>query len=80
MQARYAPWWLPTALVAALSLCVILFTLLVLDSTNTTAQHQSETSGDTDTFTWKMVTTWPKNFSGLRFRARKFCAHGRRNE
>lgn len=65
MQARYAPWWLPTALVAALSLCVILFTLLVLDSTNTTAQHQSETSGDTDTFTWKMVTTWPKNFPGL---------------
>ena len=65
MQARYAPWWLPTALVATLALCVILFTLLILDTT-TPAQHQSKATNDTaQTFSWKMVTTWPKNFPGL---------------
>lgn len=66
MNARYSPWWMPTAIIGLLALAALLFTLLVLKTANTATGNS--TAGDITgqkIYQWKMVTTWPKNFPGL---------------
>ena len=66
MNARYNPWWLPTALLSLLALCILLFALLVMDKGKKSAQIDTTSiAEDATLFEWKMVTTWPKNFPGL---------------
>lgn len=66
MNARYSPWWMPTAIIVLLALVALLFTLLVLKTANTATDDNA--TGDITgqkIYHWKMVTTWPKNFPGL---------------
>lgn len=65
---RYKPWWLPTALVAALLICVALFAALVLVSGRTAKVQTQSMKGNAQAqqvYNWRMVTTWPKKFPGL---------------
>lgn len=67
-RARYTPWWLPTALILALALCLVLLALLVVDRSTAAAQVQfpgEQVAHEGQRLHWKMVTTWPKNFPGL---------------
>lgn len=66
MNARYSLWWMPTAIIVLLALVVLLFTLLVLKTTNIAigSNVAADISGQ-KIYQWKMVTTWPKNFPGL---------------
>lgn len=69
-HARYNPWWLPTALFVLLGLCVLLLALLVVGQAgdrrpvSDTPAPETKSPGQPH-FSWKMVTTWPKNFPGL---------------
>lgn len=66
MNARYSPWWMPTAIVVLLALVVLLSALLVLKTANTAKGGESfSDSPEQKIYHWKMVTTWPKNFPGL---------------
>ncbi len=66
MNARYSPWWMPTAIIVLLALVALLFALLVLKTANTvTGGEASNIISDQKVYHWKMVTTWPKNFPGL---------------
>ena len=65
MNTRYAPWWLPTALVVAVLLCVILFSALVVQTGSAKGEKQIDQQKQSNVYHWRMVTTWPKNFPGL---------------
>ncbi|MFL0811011.1 MAG: TRAP transporter substrate-binding protein [Agarilytica sp.] len=66
MQARYSPWWMPTAIIALLALSAVLSALLVIDvAKNGGGNFESLDNSEQQVFRWKMVTTWPKRFPGL---------------
>lgn len=66
MTYRYTPWWLPTALIASLLLCILLFAALVLRSPKTVAATTTQEGGTaSEIYRWRLVTTWPKKFPGL---------------
>lgn len=66
MQARYSPWWMPTAIVFLLALCAVLFVLLVVDAAkNESGDFQNLNQNNQQIFNWRLVTTWPKRFPGL---------------
>ena len=57
--------WYPPIILGLLALLVITFGALVASRAALgPAQHFSE-DGSRETFEWKLVTTWPKNFPGL---------------
>ncbi|MGL6160946.1 TRAP transporter substrate-binding protein [Microbulbifer sp.] len=57
--------WYPPIILGLLALLVITFGALVASRASLgPAQHFSE-DGSRETFQWKLVTTWPKNFPGL---------------
>ncbi|GAA5315246.1 MAG: TRAP transporter substrate-binding protein DctP [Candidatus Pelagadaptatus aseana] len=59
--------WQPVIILGLLALCVILFWQLVLAKAGQTqtATEQDTQAGSQQTWEWKLVTTWPKNFPGL---------------
>lgn len=62
----YSPWWLPTAIIILLSVCVLLFALLVLKTSHTeSTEIQNSNAENVAQFEWKLVTSWPKNYPGL---------------
>ncbi len=67
MNARYSPWWMPLAIVFLLLACVVLFSLLVLKTSENkhSAIVDSSTQENKAEYEWKLVTSWPKNFPGL---------------
>ncbi len=57
--------WYPPIILGLLALLVITFGALVASRASLgPTQHFSE-DGSRETFEWKLVTTWPKNFPGL---------------
>jgi TRAP-type mannitol/chloroaromatic compound transport system substrate-binding protein len=79
MTYRYTPWWLPAALIAALLLCAVLFTILVVRTPARASfeQHNSD-QAPTTVYRWRMVTTWPKKFPGLGLAPENFAEQLRR--
>jgi len=77
VNARYSPWWLPATLLLLIALSLTLFALLVMQSGKrespweSTGRGAGESTGEsqkldgTQSYEWKLVTTWPKNFPGL---------------
>ncbi len=69
MQARFSPWWMPTAILLLLLTSVVLFTLLVVQKgeqqSSGVVQLEEHSVIPSVQFKWKMVTTWPKKFPGL---------------
>jgi len=66
MQARYKPWWMPTAIIVLSALSVFLFALLVINSAQKVDGNEStEERKQEKVFRWKMVTAWPKKFPGI---------------
>lgn len=65
MQARYQPWWMPTAIVL-LSLLLIASWFALVGSKSSLVAEQGEVSQNSSTvYEWDLVTSWPKNFPGL---------------
>lgn len=63
---RYTPWWLPAALIVALLLVLGLTTALVLNQGKPApAVAQDKGSSKDAVYSWRLITTWPKNFPGL---------------
>lgn len=66
MEMRYKPWWIPTAIVCLLALCVALFSALVITKGDVRkTKHEQASLSSQTVIAWKMVTSWPKNFPGL---------------
>ena len=65
MQARYSPWWMPTALILLCLLSLALGAALVLKKSQAPLSLQSAGSVDSRVYEWDLVTSWPKNFPGL---------------
>lgn len=65
MQARYSPWWMPTAIVLLALTSLALAATLVLKraSSHSNAIYAGETNAQI--YEWDLVTSWPKNFPGL---------------
>jgi TRAP-type mannitol/chloroaromatic compound transport system substrate-binding protein len=65
MQARYSPWWMPTAIVFFALVSLVFGALLVLkeSSSGESSGENVQTSGKV--YEWDLVTSWPKNFPGL---------------
>jgi TRAP-type mannitol/chloroaromatic compound transport system substrate-binding protein len=58
--------WQPVIILGLLTLCVILFWQLVISRAGSVQKSETVTQVNTQqTWEWKMVTTWPKNFPGL---------------
>ncbi|UTF58879.1 TRAP transporter substrate-binding protein [Gilvimarinus sp. DA14] len=64
----------PIIILALVALCVALFAALVMSKTQQFGSTQNEgTAQQQQSFRWRMVTTWPKNFPGLGTTAEKFA-------
>ena len=63
---RYTPWWLPAALVVCL-LCIVGLTTALIIRHGAQAKIATIESSDDKSpiYSWRLVTTWPKNFPGL---------------
>ncbi|SHF30292.1 TRAP-type mannitol/chloroaromatic compound transport system, substrate-binding protein [Microbulbifer donghaiensis] len=57
--------WYPPIILGLLALLVITFGALVASRASLGPAQHFTASGDQETFEWKLVTTWPKNFPGL---------------
>ncbi len=73
MQNQTAPKWMTLSIIGLLSLCVVLFAALVVNSAKSTSKpHEDLDSEPNQTsssqkaeYQWKLVTTWPKKYPGL---------------
>lgn len=63
----------PLVILALIALCVALFAALVMSKTERGTTHTAGTAVAGEQFTWRMVTTWPKNFPGLGTNAEMFA-------
>ena len=70
-ETRYTP-FIILLLVAAL---VATLGLWAADRSDQGQVDNLATSGNTEHFEWKMITTWPKNFPGLGFAAENFARY-----
>lgn len=57
--------WYPPIILGLLALLVITFGALVASRASLGPTQHFTANGDRETFEWKLVTTWPKNFPGL---------------
>ncbi|MFI2811137.1 MULTISPECIES: TRAP transporter substrate-binding protein [Microbulbifer] len=57
--------WYPPVILGLLALLVITFGALVVSRSEQGPARQFTEDGSRETFEWKLVTTWPKNFPGL---------------
>ncbi|WP_051083976.1 TRAP transporter substrate-binding protein [Gilvimarinus chinensis] len=65
----------PLVILALVALCIVLFAALVMSKTQPFGSTQSEgIPQHQQTFRWRMVTTWPKNFPGLGTTAEEFAS------
>jgi len=77
MNARYTPWWLPTALVVLLLTNVgLITTLFVGDKADQTGATDSSASSQVagTVYKWDLVMSWPKRFPGLGLGPENFAA------
>ena len=68
MQARYSPWWMPTAIVVLSLISLALASGLILKQStpeSSRAQASNLAKNKAQIYEWDMVTSWPKNFPGL---------------
>ena len=70
-ETRYTP-FIILLLVAAL---VATLGLWAADRSDKGQVNNLATTGNTEHFEWKMITTWPKNFPGLGFAAENFARY-----
>ncbi len=70
-ETRYSP-FIILLLVAAL---VATLGLWAADKSDKGQVNNLATTGSTEHFEWKMITTWPKNFPGLGFAAENFARY-----
>lgn len=64
----------PLVIIALVALCVVLFAALVMSKAGDKSSAQSGVAVDQQTYRWRMVTTWPKNFPGLGTTAEEFAS------
>ena len=57
--------WYPPVILGLLALLVVTFGALVVSRTDQVATVTAVENAGQQTFEWKLVTTWPKNFPGL---------------
>ncbi|WP_193163282.1 TRAP transporter substrate-binding protein [Microbulbifer hainanensis] len=57
--------WYPPVILGLLALLVITFGALVVSTSSKGPTQHFAKGSDQETFEWKLVTTWPKNFPGL---------------
>jgi len=65
MQARYSPWWMPTAIVCLALLSLALAASLVVKKSGVQTKTEASVQSSDQIFEWDLVTSWPKNFPGL---------------
>ncbi|MDO3388688.1 TRAP transporter substrate-binding protein [Gilvimarinus sp. SDUM040013] len=63
----------PLVILALVGLSVCLFAALVMSKAKDFSGAQTQGVGQQQTFQWRMVTTWPKNFPGLGTGAETFA-------
>ena len=73
MQARYKPWWLPTALVFLL-LSNLASLAWYISGAERGSKPTSSVTSDTQVYEWNLVTSWPKRFPGLGLAPENFAA------